>query len=409
MPRAMSSLKRGNNQLRFEHLEDRSLMASNVLPTLVTGHGSTLHNQDAFSVNLQETTVNGLPTYAGTLSFADSLAGKTFTAASITAVNVEQPAATAITSGVLTTNGYFSIAGTAKLNDGTDTSYKFTAKASLPFPTTVGSTGGLAFEVTGPNGVVYSTPWKPWDAGENLAITLVPAPHAATTTHLTSSVTSSVYGQAVEFKAAVATVGSTVLPGGSVSFTIDNGTPIAAPLANGYAVIHTSALSVGSHKIVASYLGTSLNAASSETIAALPVAKAHSITYLSYAGSLTVGQPLTLKSYVGVESPGAGVRTGSITFYDGNTSLGTVQLVGTNPGVQLALPTGLGVGSHQIFAVYSGDGNFTESHSQTLTKSVAAYTTYTQLKSSVNPVLIGQSVELTALVRKPTTSAQPNQ
>ena len=70
---------------------------------------------------------------------------------------------------VLTRRGFLVITGTATLNGGTAL-YSFTASGSLPFPANAGSSGGLAFQATGPNGFSYSTPWKPWDPGETVVI-----------------------------------------------------------------------------------------------------------------------------------------------------------------------------------------------------------------------------------------------
>ena len=59
-----------------------------------------------------------------------------------------------------------------------------------------------------------------------------------------------------------------------------------------------------------------------------------------------------------VSSPGAGTPTGTVTFMDGTTTLGTGTLSTTN-GVTTATfsTTTLAVGSHSITAVYSGDTN----------------------------------------------------
>ncbi len=124
----------------------------------VVGSGTTNSKQDSFSVNVLSRLVNFVPTYSGSLSFSDSKAGDTFVATSITSIQINEATPVSGPSGI---NGGFTITGKATLN-GSGT-YYFTASGSLPFPANTGSTGGIGFTVTGPNGFSYSTPWAPWD------------------------------------------------------------------------------------------------------------------------------------------------------------------------------------------------------------------------------------------------------
>jgi hypothetical protein len=67
-------------------------------------------------------------------------------------------------------------------------------------------------------------------------------------------------------------------------------------------------------------------------------------------------------------SSGAVVPTGTVTFIDGTTVLGTVNLNGAGQAI-LDIPT-LGAGSHAIIAVYSGDANYVGSSSLVLVQVV---------------------------------------
>ena len=72
------------------------------------------------------------------------------------------------------------------------------------------------------------------------------------------------------------------------------------------------------------------------------------------------GQPVTFTATVAATSSPAGNPTGTVTFKDGSTTLGTGSL-STTGGVTTASYTtaALGVGSgHSITAVYSGDSSF---------------------------------------------------
>ena len=70
-------------------------------------------------------------------------------------------------------------------------------------------------------------------------------------------------------------------------------------------------------------------------------------------------------------APGAGVPSGSVTFKDGATTLGTGTLSTSNGTTVASFTTsGLGVGQHTITATYSGDGNFLAGAGATLTQYV---------------------------------------
>src|SRR5579863_9992825 len=104
------------------------------------------------------------------------------------------------------------------------------------------------------------------------------------------------------------------------------------------------------------------------------------------------GQPVTLTATV---TSNAGTPTGTVTFKDGSTTLGT-GTVGSGRQATFTTST-LSVGSHSITAVYGGDNNFSGSTSSALAQAVHASTT-TALSSSVNPSTFGQSVIFTATV-----------
>jgi Bacterial Ig-like domain (group 3) len=72
--------------------------------------------------------------------------------------------------------------------------------------------------------------------------------------------------------------------------------------------------------------------------------------------ALKTGQSVTFTTTVRQSVPGTGVPTGTITFMDGNTSLGTVAL--NAAGVAALTTSALSAGTHQIVAAYSGDTNF---------------------------------------------------
>jgi hypothetical protein len=119
----------------------------------------------------------------------------------------------------------------------------------------------------------------------------------------------------------------------------------------------------------------------------------------------TFGQSVTFTATVsGGTSP-----TGSVQFFDGGVSLGTVALVGNTATF---ITSSLAVGVHPITAVYSGDADDTGSTSPVVNQTVnplGGAATSTGLVSSVNPSTFGQSVTFTATVSggtSPTGSVQ---
>jgi hypothetical protein len=105
-------------------------------------------------------------------------------------------------------------------------------------------------------------------------------------------------------------------------------------------------------------------------------------------------QSVTLTATVAAVAPGTGVATGTVTFDDGVTSIGTATL-GLSGQASLAV-TNFIPGTHSIMAHYSGDSNFTNSNSTAMSHVVNQAASATTVSSSANPSLAGQSLTLTA-------------
>ena len=219
---------------------------------------------------------------------------------------------------------------------------------------------------------------------------------AMTTTTLTSSLATVVYGESVTFTATVATVGPGVgTPVGNVSFTDGTTSLGTVALNGGTASISSSALSAANHTITATYAGNQDFAGSSEGISYV-VGQASTSSALSAnpIATAVVGQTVTFTSTVSAVAPGAGTPTGSVTFRDGATTLGSSQV---NPsGVATFATSSLLNGSHTITASYSGDPNFSTS-SASITYVVRGLTS-TSLTSSANPSVFSHPVTLTATI-----------
>ena len=81
------------------------------------------------------------------------------------------------------------------------------------------------------------------------------------------------------------------------------------------------------------------------------------------------GQPVTFTATV--SAAGSVSPTGTVSFYDGSTLLGTAQTL-TGGAAALTLSS-LGVGTHSITAAYSGDSNFNASTSTPSTPSIVDF------------------------------------
>jgi cyclophilin family peptidyl-prolyl cis-trans isomerase len=197
----------------------------------------------------------------------------------------------------------------------------------------------------------------------------------ATTTVLSASPASpTVFGEAVVLTATVTavTAGSGV-PTGTVTFsdgTTTLGTATLDP--NGTATFSTSTLSAGTvHSLTAVYNGAGLFTSSTSSVVSQMVNQASTTTTVSASPNPAMaGQAITLTAVVGAVSPGSGTPTGTITFEDGTTTLGTATLDAT--GHATFQTSSLTMGSHTITAVYAGDSNFLTSTSTALTLTVSA-------------------------------------
>jgi hypothetical protein len=82
-------------------------------------------------------------------------------------------------------------------------------------------------------------------------------------------------------------------------------------------------------------------------------------TFGASAKQVTEGQNVTLKATVSPVAAADGSPTGSVEFFDGATSLGSVNLAATESGIEASLTLGtLAIGPHPISAVYSGSDTF---------------------------------------------------
>lgn len=192
----------------------------------------------------------------------------------------------------------------------------------------------------------------------------------ATTTTLTPAPTPnpSVYQEPVTLTASVTASGGTPANGENVTFMSGSTSLGTAQLTSGTASLTTTDLPVGTDSITAIYGGDSSYAGSTSAAVSQTVNKASSSTTLTSAPNpSSSGQSVTLTANISGQF--SGVATGTVTFYNGGTSLGSTSVSGNAATLATsALP----VGTDSITAAYSGDVNFTGSTSSTLSQMVNA-------------------------------------
>jgi uncharacterized membrane protein len=196
----------------------------------------------------------------------------------------------------------------------------------------------------------------------------------ATTTTLHVSPTSASQGDPITLIAEVQQASGSNAPTGTVTFLVDGAAepPVALQTVGGAAsaTLVLTSLGVGPHHVAAVYSGdasfsTSRSATSDLSIApsSHPDRVATTSVLSTSPNPASAGETITLS--VAVVAMDSVAPSGSVTFFDGASPLGTVALDDSGHAV-LRLPTStsdgvspstlhLGIGSHTITAVYSGD------------------------------------------------------
>lgn len=219
-----------------------------------------------------------------------------------------------------------------------------------------------------------------------------------TTTSL-SSTPASKFGQPITFTATVSPVMAVApTPSGTVTF-FDGGMSIGTGtlMSTGSGVQATltlSTLTAGSHTITATYGGDGNFNGSSSPPLTLSILKAEVGESGTFTGVIVFGDQATFQINIFPNNPISQKPTGTVTFFDGSTPLGSSMLV--NGTATFTTTSPLAPGSHTITESYSGDDNF-DSLSVPVTVFVKNTST-TTLTSSVNPSALGQSVTFTATV-----------
>jgi hypothetical protein len=293
-----------------------------------------------------------------------------------------------ISATVTLTSGSAPLTGTVTFTSGTQTlgSAALTSGAASITPTlAIGSYQVVAtYQPTNANaGASVSAPFPYSVVLATTQTTLVVAPDPALV--LTP----------ITFTALVAGNGGT--PTGSVNFLV-NGTVVStSPLSAGKATYTDSTLAVGTYSITAQYLGdandsTSVSTATSETVTTIPT------TTVITSGITTGSNPQVILVAAVLDNGAGPVPTGTVTFYNGTTVLGSATLDST--GAATITPS-LALGAnYSVDAVYSGDAD----HGSSTSSAISVSGTPVDFGVTVTPATVTMASSQNATVTVTLTS-----
>ena len=191
---------------------------------------------------------------------------------------------------------------------------------------------------------------------------------ATETTTLTSSENPSTYGQNVTLTAALAPIDGAPSGSGTVAFKDGTASLGARAVIGGQASLSTAALPPGPHSLTAIYSGDANHAASASFVLTQVIqgtATTPATVLTSSANPATFGQSVTLTATISPAASGSG----SVTFYDGVTVLGTRALLNGRATLTTSL---LASGTRLLRAYYGGNTSYTPSTSASMMQTVSA-------------------------------------
>ncbi len=341
------------------------------------------------------------------LTFPSTRIGSTSSAQSVIAGNDGNAALNFTASGLTAPADFLQVAGGGTPPDCAD-SGAVTAGAScnlsLEFGPQSAGSFSQSFVLTDNNLNVTA-------ATQSISLSGTAIPADSTSTAVGVSPSPPIVGQAATITATVSdtTNGGTV-PTGAVTFSdsvngsLNGGAPVS--LVSGVASLTGVILSgsIGtSHTITANYQGVEDLFAASSNSATVVLAGAPTTTALVLApsGSVVAGTAVTFTATVAPAPTGS--PTGTVSFYNGETLLGSATV--NSSGIATFITSSLPAGVLSLTAVYSGNAGFAGSTSPAVSETVKAVTT-TSLMASPNPAIAGQPVTLTGTV-SPTPTGSP--
>lgn len=313
----------------------------------------------------------------------------TVTAKATTATITVNPTSAVVGTDVILTASItgFTPTGTVTFKDGSTAIGSATLDGS---GTTATATMTTSFSTAASHNITAVYGGDSNDAAKTSASKTVTVTKAATTTTLTTSGNSAAAGQSVTLTANVAGFS----PAGTVTFKDGTSTLGTGTLSAGVATFNAVFTTVASHSITAVYAGNTNNNTSTSAASVMTVTIATSGAVLTAPASAPLNQSVALVASVSGYTP-----TGTVTFKEGTTTLGTASLSGSGVTRTATLNRSFNtLGAHSITALYAGDANDTTSTSAAISINITPAVTTSTLTISPTSANLAQSVTLSATV-----------
>jgi hypothetical protein len=342
---------------------------------------------------------NTLGVWTVTVTDTTSTPGKTYTGTSNPVTVVTTPAVS-LTSTVNPVNVGANTTLTATVSSpyGTPTGTVTFMDGSTVLGTVTLNSSGVAtltvsFSTAGNHPLTVSYPGAGYFQAASSAVLNETVQTIGTTLGLTSSVNPVNVGANTTLTATATSTSGT--PTGTITF-LDGTTVLGtAPLnASGVATLTVSFSTPGTHPLTATYPATgAYSAATSPVLNEVVQTLATNLSLTSSVNPANVNASVVLTA---TASSSSGTPTGTITFLDGTTVLGTAPLNAS--GVATLTVSFSTPGTHPLTASYPATGAYQSATSAVLNETVKNFSTTATLTSSVNPVLISNSTTLTVTV-----------
>jgi hypothetical protein len=180
------------------------------------------------------------------------------------------------------------------------------------------------------------------------------------------------FGQSVGLTATFKSTAPTTVPFTGAATLVDNASNVmgtATLTSAGAAKFNLTDLTPGTYTCSVSYPGDGSHTAINSAAFKIQINPAATTMFIATSTNApVVGQTFTIATQVNSTTAPDSVPTGTISFYDGSTLIGTSP-VDENSRASLTL-TAAGVGRHSYRAIYSGDGTFKGSVSPALARNI---------------------------------------
>jgi Glycoside hydrolase family 44/Bacterial Ig-like domain (group 3) len=194
------------------------------------------------------------------------------------------------------------------------------------------------------------------------------------------------------------------------SLTLANFTPAATAAVYTYSNSNLNQIVAGTPAaVVSNAVNYTFPAYSVTEFVFTPLPPGLAVTTTSLSASslqLTAGQSVKFTATIAPQS-GSGTPSGTVTFSDGTTSLGSAPVTS---GTATLSTSSLSNGTHAITAAYSGDSNFSASTSPVVTVVVSPpskITTTTSVTAPTSQLTVGQTLSLNIVVAAHSGTSTP--